>query len=322
MTFRLENTFRNIETDWIRLYNATPEVSPFFHVSAFKIQLKYFYPYYLKYRCRPCFGVFEKDNTTHAIVPLLRYKGEKYQLWGFPNGINESGILYDSETDVNSLMSTLKEKLGSVNFLKIDERFILAKHITPPDYIYQQSSNAAISFGNSYDDYFNSLSKSTRQNIRTAYNRVNADGLNLEVSTFHGTDTNLPIKEIISLYCRRHNERYGVKTNILKQWFLIHQSFATRMYRFSPNALTVCLKINGKLAAFLSGLYHNDRLIVPRLSINNEYKRYSPGMLLVCESIKFLISNTSIRVLDLSLGSEKYKYSLGAKEHLSYSFDL
>lgn len=45
-------------------------------------------------------------------------------------------------------------------------------------------------------------------------------------------------------------------------------------------------------------------------------------MLLVCESIKFLISNTSIRVLDLSLGSEKYKYSLGAKEHLSYSFDL
>lgn len=135
MTFRLENTFRNIETDWIRLYNATPEVSPFFHVSAFKIQLKYFYPYYLKYRCRPCFGVFEKDNTTHAIVPLLRYKGEKYQLWGFPNGINESGILYDSETDVNSLMSTLKEKLGSVNFLKIDERFILAKHITPRLYL-------------------------------------------------------------------------------------------------------------------------------------------------------------------------------------------
>ncbi len=78
----------------------------------------------------------------------------------------------------------------------------------------------------------------------------------------------------------------------------------------------------GKPAAFLSGLFSEDSLIVPRLSIDKEYQRYSPGMLLVVETIKHLQANTKIRTLALSQGDEKYKYQLGAVEHLSYRFTL
>ena len=132
----------------------------------------------------------------------------------------------------------------------------------------------------------------------------------------------LPTDEIIDLYCRRHDERYGVKTSRLKRWFLKTQNFATRYYRFSPNALTMILYIGGKPAAFLSGLFNDARLIVPRLSIDQEYRRYSPGMLLVVEAIKYLQENTKIRTLDLSHGTESYKYQLGAVEHFSYRFVL
>lgn len=88
------------------------------------------------------------------------------------------------------------------------------------------------------------------------------------------------------------------------------------------NRCILVLYINGSMAAFMSGLSGNDRLIIPRLSIDETLKRYSPGMLLVVESIKYLIKSTDIRVLDLSQGQEQYKYNLGAVEHLSYRFKL
>lgn len=100
------------------------------------------------------------------------------------------------------------------------------------------------------------------------------------------------------------------------------QSFATKLYLESPNALTCVLYINGTIAAFLSGLVDNGRMIVPRLSIDDSFKRYSPGMLLVIETIKHLIDSTDVTVLDLSQGKEQYKYNLGATEHFSYRFKL
>lgn len=65
----------------------------------------------------------------------------------------------------------------------------------------------------------------------------------------------------------------------------------------------------------LSGEY-----IIPRLAINDKYKSYSPGILLINETIKFLISNNKIHTLDLSQGEEEYKYKMGGVKHYSYNF--
>jgi len=132
----------------------------------------------------------------------------------------------------------------------------------------------------------------------------------------------LPINDIINMYCARHEQRYGVKTSWLKKCFLKHQNFATLFYRKAPNAITFCLTIDRSLAAFMSGLWCRDRLVVPRLSIDEGFKRYSPGMVLVCEAINYLIANTPIRILDLSQGEEQYKYNLGGKTHYSYNFRI
>lgn len=132
----------------------------------------------------------------------------------------------------------------------------------------------------------------------------------------------LPISDIINLYCSRHEQRYGLRTSFFKKWFLKNQNFATLFYRKASNAVTFYLRIDNRPAAFMSGLWCRDRLIIPRLSINEDFRRYSPGMILACESIKYLISHTSIRILDLSQGEEKYKYNLGGKVHYSYKFKI
>lgn len=132
----------------------------------------------------------------------------------------------------------------------------------------------------------------------------------------------MPMSDILNLYCLRHEERYGLRTSPLKKWFLKHQSYATRLLRFSKNASTCYLTINGEPAAFLSGLIKDDRIIIPRLSIESKFKRYSPGMILINEAIKYYFKNTAIRTLDLSKGEENYKYKLGGKTHKSYRFKL
>ena len=81
------------------------------------------------------------------------------------------------------------------------------------------------------------------------------------------------------------------------------------------------MTINDIPAAFLSGLYNNNRMIVPRLSINNDFKSYSLGMILVCETKK-LISHTKTRILDLSLIVEPCRYQLGEVIHHVYRFNL
>ena len=132
----------------------------------------------------------------------------------------------------------------------------------------------------------------------------------------------MPVNQIIGVYVKRHKERYGLDTGRLKQWFLKHQNFATRYYIDAPNAFTAVLYINNEIVGFLSGLHNERTLIVPRLSINSEFRRYSPGFILICETIKHLQKNTAIRCLDLSLGDEQYKYQLGGKTHLSYRFSI
>lgn len=318
MQLRIERSFSKIGDDWARLYGLTPEVSPFLHPDAMKIAVKYFYPYYLIRKCRPIFCVFYESDSVRAIAPMLKFLNGRVQLFGDANGFNESGFVYDSETILPECFYLMRTILGSVELIKIDSRSPLSKFV-PTNAV--ATSNAAIAFPKDFDEYLKTLSKSVRQNIRTAYNRVNTDGYLIDIQYVMGGGR-FPLTRVVNLYCKRHDHRYGVKTSWLKKCFLKTQSFATRYYRFSPNAMTFILYIDHQPAAFLSGLFSNDRLIVPRLSIDDKFKRYSPGMLLVVETIKYLQKYTSIEVLDLSQGGEQYKYQLGATEHLSYRFSI
>lgn len=311
-------SFKPISKDWERLYNITPEVSPFLNPDAMSICIKYFYPYYIVRRCLPLFLLFYEQDSIKAIAPMLKYSNGKMELFGFANGFNESGMLFESEEILPECIRLIKEKYGVAEFLKIDERSPLA--VFAQQYTHS-TSNAEIRFGNDFDEYFKNLSKSARQNIRTAYNRLSSDDNTVEIEVFSGDDK-LPIDDIINLYSQRHEKKYGVKTGFLKKWFLKTQSFATQLYLHSPNALTFVLYVNGNMAAFMSGLSGNGRLIIPRLSIDETFKRYSPGMLLVVEAIKYLIKTTDIRVLDLSQGQEQYKYNLGAVEHISFKYRI
>ena len=78
--------------------------------------------------------------------------------------------------------------------------------------------------------------------------------------------------------------------------------------------------INGELAAYFNyGLdkYHK-RVVLMAVGTNEKYGWYSPGMLLIYEYILKQLDNADIEVVDFTRGNEKYKYSLGGKEHFNH----
>ena len=72
---------------------------------------------------------------------------------------------------------------------------------------------------------------------------------------------------------------------------------------------------------FLSGLISRDgtTVVIPRLSIDNQYRFYSPGYILLAETLHWLDSNTTCRCLDLSRGDEQYKIDMGGIKYYTAS---
>lgn len=82
-----------------------------------------------------------------------------------------------------------------------------------------QGTCVNISFGDIYDEYFSKLSKSTRQNIRTAHNRLNREGKIIDIETHIGYRvTNMENKRLMKLYQKRSHERNG-KSNVIVNLF-------------------------------------------------------------------------------------------------------
>ncbi|MCM1518472.1 MAG: GNAT family N-acetyltransferase [Pseudoflavonifractor sp.] len=311
-------SIRKVKDAWLSLYRICPTATPFQDYEVMKIAVRYFFPYNIKNLAHVEYAVISDNNNIVFIAPILVYNNKPAEIFGNVNGYNYCSVLYSPDTDLNLCFEILKKHYKSVLFSKggynIDKRLI-----TPPN---SKQVQVAISIPNAHDEYINSLSSSTRQNIRTAYNRLIKEGhvIKMTVLRPHNGNISSQINQCINLYCDRHLSRYGVKTSSIKRWFLKNLNFATIFYKKCSSAMTITLDIDGSLAAFMSGLVKDNVFVVPRLSINNEYRRYSPGIILINEAIKYFISDTKITILDLSQGQESYKYNMGGKEHYTYEF--
>ena len=265
-------------------------------------------------------SVFDDDNIVLIIPALLN--ASKLELAGHANGMCELSPIYFKGTTENNLKYYFKYFLDTTgyseyNFTKIREStqlsHIISDGIVGYDISAISKENVFIDFFDGHDEWFNSLSKNVRQNIRTAYNRLEKDGKEIRIEVYHGKQmSHTFMNRLLDIYIKRHNERYGVKTSIMKSIYLRYLDFSTRALLSNPMAFHVCINISGRIAAFCSGYIDHNSFVVPRLSIDNDFLRYSPGLLLINEMIKKLdTSRSGICVMDLSEGAEKYKLDLG-----------
>lgn len=184
---------------------------------------------------------------------------------------------------------------------------------------YNTSENVKINFDQGYDAWHAALRKSVRQNLRTAYNRCRTDGLTVRFEMIEGGKIpQSTIKKLVEIYNNRHESHYGMKASFLKRIYMEKYDFSTVCLKNNSNARHGIIFIENQIAAFFSGYYDekSKSIVIPRLSIDSRYERYSPGYLLISEAIKNFDHNKLACCLDLSTGCEKYKTDLGGEVYL------
>lgn len=266
------------------------------------------------------------------IAPLckrIKTNGDRYLSFSVATGVALQDFIYAesiTDSDVQECLQLLLKECGSIGLKYLLPSSKLYRQLNQFKSIYQrQRVNVTIPLNDSYLNYYAGLTKHTKQNIRTAYNRMKTDNKEFLIQYFlWGEIPKLLLKKLMDVYIQRQKSKYHSNTTILKnEYFLRYFHFHTIALSKLKSSLYIVLKIDNEIAAFLAGYISRNRdyVLVPRLAINEEFNRYSPGIVLINESMK-LMEKLGIKHLDLSKGDENYKLAMGGKIYYTYDFTI
>lgn len=184
----------------------------------------------------------------------------------------------------------------------------------------------------SKEEYTKSLSKSTRQNLRTALNRMQKDNIRFHFEVIEGKLGEEMVAELLPIHLARImdiNKRYKNCLNRISNYFRrkklkkieLHNNVVTEAMVKMDNALTVVAYCNNEIGGYIFGFRENEKIRIIQNCIKDEYKFYSPMFRGIYDFICELIGST-INSVDFTRGGEEYKYKLGGVETKLYSYVL
>ncbi|WP_193315259.1 GNAT family N-acetyltransferase [Nostocoides sp. F2B08] len=170
------------------------------------------------------------------------------------------------------------------------------------------------------------LTKRFRQNVRTAINRAEKDGVELSIAI----NTQLSeddIRTVRHMRRQRALSRQSQRTpsdsvrSIVRRWAVWgHHDSVISLLSLQDNWNVTVRRSDGQLIAIAAGLRdrRHDREVVRvnLVSYDESYSRYSPGIVALHAFIVEAIEDgDGPQVLDLTRGQERYKADLGGRPH-------
>lgn len=177
----------------------------------------------------------------------------------------------------------------------------------------------------SNEEYKGSLSKNTRQNLRTANNRLRKDGITL---VFNHDNDNVDIDECCRIREERLRSRYSKVSKIRKMKHRLVNRLKYHLPQYLP--LYIC-----KEGHFLTAYHENElcayffyvrdeihhQLLFLTAGTNSKYARYSAGMLCLYDFIHLLIDENNLELIDFTRGDEQYKLYMGGEANYNHKVD-
>lgn len=248
---------------------------------------------------------------------------------GWPDYLN---LIY-REFDANAfdfLLSELKKKYGIGLFCPqlLKEETDLYEYLQKDSRIKVDYDSICVELAlqDDFEVYHKSLSKSVRQNIRTAFNRLEKDGKEIR---FVFDDKDADLNKCWSLRSARLGKKNYVPNFVerLKLRILDLLSFKFPKYRplfIDKKSHVMTAYISNELVAFFQYVIEpqNKRIVLMAVGTSIEYSKYSPGMLLIFKYIESMTHEKDIDIVDFSRGNESYKYQLGGKDHMLHHIML
>lgn len=339
--------FDQLEKDWRNLEKGA-EMTAFQFYDWYKILNEFYFSEKKKKPFRDFVYVVAYENDKPVMIAPIQVIKVGFQIKniGFRPGFFFIGhetysdyinFIYDefSENAVDEILSYLKKtyKKKYCFFEQIPEdtslyRYIKSKY-TPAEY---KVYCAKLTLPKTFEEYKKTLSKSVRQNIRTAINRQNKNDIEL-THTFY---EECPEDIIDDLYNVR-KKRLGFKRNRLRSkssfvkrtyfWLhgVYHKHFCVShdVLRKNVNPWVFLIKHKEEIVGYYWGIknpYTNSYYVI-LAGVDTEYSWYSPSFSHLYLYFQELLSTEKYAgtVFDFTRGTERYKEDIGCVERDGYS---
>lgn len=325
------NNFFPLKEKWKKLYESNPNLTVYQSDEYTEIAFKHFLPYAAVLKRKPIFIEIVDEGKTIMIMPLCKILFKKaYSLFGFNCTYGYIDFIYGKYLSIEKmeecfLMLSNEIKGSKLNVNRLREDSMLCQYLLKK---YEPKCTiicSHIDLPDTYDEYLSSLKKNWRHHIRTAYHRLNSEQKVIKLKTIYKQP--LPDKEfkkMIDLYSIRRKTRYEHNEGKIYKLFLKKLDICSAALKKMDTVAHFILYIDNEAVAFCNGFIseNNSTITLPRLSINIEYEKFSPGILLLNESIKKICELGIAKRIDLIHGDERYKHELGAEPHYSHEFEI
>lgn len=260
----------------------------------------------------------------YSIYPYFEQRGIYFiGRSGWPDYLNLIYTVFDADA-FEFLLSDLKRKYGIGLFCPqlLKEETDLYKYLKTDHRIKVDFNSTCVELAlqDDFDIYHKSLSKGVRQNIRTAYNRLEKDGKRIQ---FVFDDKDADLNKCWSLRSARLGKKNYVPNFVQRLKIRILDLLSFKFPGYKPlfidkNSHVMTAYIDNELVAFFQYVNEplNKRIILMAVGTSIEYSKYSPGMLLMFKYIENQTHEKDIAIVDFSRGNEYYKYQLGGRDHM------
>lgn len=283
-----------------------------------------------------CYVVTEQQKAVAILPVIIQKRNAKIMWWGRKKGSYILGdgswsdylnfIYKEPNAQAWELILNNLPKPFFVNFLRSNTE--ICKFLAGRGDVCGQHPSVFVPLMSDAAEYLASLSKSVRQNLRTAANRMAKADVAYELRIEDGKLDASLANELVSMHYDRakiknqrnykknlhwisRNLRNSYKEYQNKQYNIIYHSMTS-----NTSGVTVVIYLNGVPAGYMYGLRDSDAVRIMHNCINEEYKFYSPMFKgaydFICEEINNKRYNVS--QIDFTRGNESYKFQLGGEE--------
>ena len=273
--------------------------------------------------------VYNSDNFPVMIAPLQRRPKNKkdIEILGSDtlgaNVLEYVDVIYNPTQEnvvriaFDLLLSELKkEGFEKLYFKNIAENLSYKILKENKNFCYVRPVDCTNFNCSNWDKYLSGLSKNQKHNIKKAYNKLKRENKTFSLVSTKSTALS---NECLKIYIKRQVSKYGAGLKKLlscKYFHYISQCALT------DKSITFAFVIQKEVASFMTGFIDPVRNAVEivRIAINDKYQSYSPGILLIYETIKYLTENSDYQNLDFCTGTVRYKMDMGGEIYYKHNF--
>ena len=311
--------FEPIKHHWEVLLKGNSNASFYQSVAYIEVLWKHILPYKLILRQTPEFYLFTENDKPIMILPLFRKWFKRgYTLFGYKAGCGYLDAVYDDNMTLEKMRACFslfaaENQVDVFPFCHICDNSLLYQFLLQDSQTQEQTPRVVIDLPESFEEYTASLSKNARQNLRTAYNRLRKDEHKYEMRIFSPQEMDKHLRNaLLRIYADRQIRHYKKAWGIFYRLFIRYIDIGTVVHsEMSSCVKSFVLFIDGNVAGYFDAFCTENSVVIPRLAIDDTYARYSPGMVLLNESISHFCEGKKIRTVDLTHGHEPYKLSMG-----------